>query len=200
MATKTRPDIKWLINETAMLQGELERIDQEMARLVSLRKAVERSRAACQLTLEYQAQRQVPGLPTVRAHRQYGRRGDLQQFLADTLRELAPGKLNTAQLAEKALVRFDLAMSCPAELYDFKMNTVGRALRRLQALGLIERLTTKHRVARALGSWRWKAEVVSLGELAQLVAGRAVHGGADKPAAVCEPKIKPQLINCAQKI
>lgn len=163
-----------------MLQGELERIDQEMARLVALRAVVERSRAACQRTLEYQAGRTVAGLPTVRAHRQYGRRGDLQQFLADTLREFAPAQLNTAQLAEKALVRFDLAMSCPAELYDFKMNTVGRALRRLLALGLIERLTTKHRVARALCTWRWKAEVVSFGELAQLVAGGdAEDGGAE---------------------
>lgn len=181
-----------------MLQGELERIDQEMARLVALRAAVERSRAACQRTLEYQAGRKVPGLPTVRAHRQYGRRGDLQQFLADTLRDLAPAQLNTAQLAEKAIVRFDLAMSCPAELYDFKMNTVGRALRRLQALGLIERLTTKHRVARALGTWRWKVPVATLGQLARLVGGRAVQGGADTPAAVCEPNIEPHFIDCSQ--
>lgn len=180
MATKTRPDIKWLINETAMLQGELERIDREMARLVALRAAVERSRAACQRTLEYQAGREVPGLPTVRAHRQYGRRGDLQQFLADTLRDLAPAQLNTAQLAEKALVRFELAMSCPAELYDFKMNTVGRALRRLQALGLIERLTTTHRVARALGTWRWRGEVATLGQLEQLVGGRTEEGGPER--------------------
>jgi hypothetical protein len=179
MTTRMRPDIKWLINETAMLQGELERIDQEMARLVALRAAVERSRAACQHTLEYQAGRTVPGLPTVRAHRQYGRRGDLQQFLADTLRELAPAQLNTAQLAEKALVRFNLAMSCPAELYDFKMNTVGRALRRLQALGLIERLTTKHRVAGALGTWRWRAELPTLGELERLAgAGAGEDAGA----------------------
>ena len=154
-----------------MLQGELERIDQEMARLVALRASVERSRAACQRTLEYQAGREVPGLPTVRAHRQYGRRGDLQQFLADKLKEVAPAQLNTAQLAEKALVRFGLAMSCPAELYDFKMNTVGRALRRLLALGTIERLTTKHRVDGALGTWRWKAPVATLGQLAQLLAG-----------------------------
>lgn len=173
MTTRTRPDIKWLINETAMLQGELERIDQEMNRLVALRGAVERSRAACQRTLEYQAGRKVPGLPTVRAHRQYGRRGDLQQFLGDTLRELAPAQLNTAELAGKALVWFELAMSCPAELYDFKVNTVGRALRRLQALGLIERLTTKHRVARALGTWRWRAPVATHGELEHLAAGGA---------------------------
>ena len=155
-----------------MLQGELERIDVEMGRLVALRAAVERSRAACKRTLEYQAGRQVPGLPTVRAHRQYGRRGDLQQFLADTLQKLAPAQLNTAQLAEKALVRFELAMSCPAELYDFKMNTVGRALRRLQALGLIERLTSKHRVARALGTWRWKSEAIALNELRKIADHR----------------------------
>jgi hypothetical protein len=159
-----------------MLQGELQRVDQEMARLVALRAAVERSRAACQRTLEYQAGREVVGLPTVRAHRQYGRRGDLQQFLADTLRDVTPAQLNTSQLAEMALVRFELAMSCPAELYDFKMNTVGRALRRLLALGLIERLTRKHRVERALGTWRWKAEVTTLRELEQLVEGGRGQG------------------------
>ena len=181
MTTRTRPDIKWLINETAMLQGELERIDQEVGRLVVLREAVERSLAACQRTLEYQADRKVPGLPTVRAHRQYGRRGDLQQFLADTLRDSVPAQLNTAQLAEKALERFDLAMSCPAELYEFKTNTIGRALRRLQALGLIERLTTKHRVDRALGTWRWRTVVVTFGQLEQLIGHDAAGAGESLP-------------------
>jgi hypothetical protein len=87
-------------------------------------------------------QRQGAGLPAVRAHRrQYGRRGNLQQYLADALRIGTPAQLNTAQLAQNALVRFELAMCCSGELYDFKVNTVGLALRRLQALGLIERLT-----------------------------------------------------------
>jgi hypothetical protein len=67
MATRTRPDIKWLINETAMLQGELERIDQEMARPAALQAAVERSRIACQRTLKCHAGRQVPGLHCARA-------------------------------------------------------------------------------------------------------------------------------------
>lgn len=154
-----------------MLQGELERIDLELARLMALRESVERSRAACQHTLEYQAGRKVPGLPTVRAHRQYGRRSALKQFLLDTLRDASPAQLTTSELAEKALVRFGLAMSCPEELYDFKVNSVGRGLRWLQSLGLVERLTTKHRVAGALGTWRWREALPSLVELKQLAGG-----------------------------
>ena len=175
MTTKTRPDIKWLINETAMLQVNSNASTGRMTHLAELRADVERSRAACQRTLEYQAGRKVPGLPTVRAHRQYGRRGDLQQFLADVLEKVAPAQLNTSQLAEKALVRFDLTMSCPEELYDFKTNTVGRALRRLQGLGVIERLTTKHRVARALGTWRWRTSVSSLKQLERLMVAQEVE-------------------------
>lgn len=167
MAKRTRPDIKWLINETAMLQGELDRIDVELARLTALRESVERARAACQHTLEYQAGRQVPGLPTVRAHRQYGRYGGLKEFMLDTLREASPAQFTTAELAEKALAHFGLTMSCPDELYDFKVNTVGRGLRWLQSLGLIERLTTKRRVAGALGTWRWKGSITTFAELEQ---------------------------------
>lgn len=129
------------------------------------------------------AGRTVPGLPTVRAHGRYGRHGDLQQFLADTLRDMAPAQLNTAHLAEKALVRFGLTMSCPAKLYYFKMNTVGRALRRLQTLGAIERLTTKHRVERALGTWRWKAPAATFAQLDQLVGVGTGGGATERPAA-----------------
>ncbi|MGB9109848.1 MAG: hypothetical protein WCC39_14295 [Telluria sp.] len=150
-----------------MLQGELERIDLEMARLTALRKSVERARAACQHTLEYQAGRKVPGLPTVRAHRQYGHRGALKQFLLETLRDAAPAQLTTAELAERALVRFGLTMSCPEELYDFKVNSIGRGLRWLQSRGLVERQTTKHRVAGALGTWRWKAPITTFAQLEQ---------------------------------
>ena len=150
-----------------MLQGELERIDLELARLTALRESVEHARAACQHTLEYQAGRQVPGLPTVRAHRQYGRYGGLKQFLLDTLKDASPMQLTTSELAEKALVRFGLAMSCPEELYDFKVNSVGRGLRWLQSLGLIERLKMKRRVAGALGTWRWKAPITTFAQLEQ---------------------------------
>ena len=167
MATKTRPDIKWLINETAVLQGELERIELELARLTTQRESVERARAACQHTLDYQAGRQVRGLPTVRAHRHYGRYGALKEFMLDTLREASPAQFTTSELAEKALAHFGLTMSCTEELYDFKVKTVGRGLRWLLSLGLIERLTTKHRVAGALGTWRLNGPITTFAQMEQ---------------------------------
>lgn len=96
-----------IIEETAMLQGQLKRIDREMARLAALRSSSQRSRAA--RTWEYRVGR--PGLPTVSVHCEYGRRGDLQQFLADMLRNAASVQLSPAQLAETALSRLGLAMS-----------------------------------------------------------------------------------------
>jgi hypothetical protein len=150
MASKTRLDIERLINKTAMLQGELERIDQEIVRLAEHRADVEKSRVAYERTLAYVVQQEVGGLPTVYAHRSYGKRGDLQRFLAATLNAAAPAQFMTIEPVERALANFELRASSPAELYYFhNNNTVGRALRRLQALGLVDRLTTKHRVERS---------------------------------------------------
>jgi hypothetical protein len=85
-----------------MPQGELKRIDQGIAGLVALRAAVERCRAACWRTLEYQAGHTVRSLLTVRAHRQYGRRDEALilrhdclvanwDAVAATLRQFDPG-------------------------------------------------------------------------------------------------------------
>lgn len=61
-------------------------------------------------------------------------------------------------------------MSSAAELYDFKTNTVGRSLRSLQKLGVIERLCTPNRVKRALGTWQWGRPDMSLGGIRGLQA------------------------------
>ncbi|MES2151892.1 MAG: hypothetical protein V4508_19100 [Pseudomonadota bacterium] len=145
-----------------MLQGELDRIDVELARMSVQRASVAKAREACERSLAYMAGRHVPGLPTVSAHREYGRRGDLQRFLASTLRDTFPVRSSTSELAELALAHFGLVMSSAAELYDFKTSTVGRSLRRLQKLGVIERLSTPHRVKRALGTWQWAQPDMSL--------------------------------------
>lgn len=138
-----------------MLTGELERVDEELARLNKHRAKVDKAREACEKTLAYMAARYVDGLPTVRAHREYGKRGDLQQFLAERLRASAPAQFSTAELAMAAMAKFGLEMSCPKELLHFKSNTVGRVLRRLQAKGVVERLPNANRVNRAMGTWRW---------------------------------------------
>lgn len=138
-----------------MLQGELDRIDREVAKLSTHRKKVTKAKSACERSLTYLAGRHVPGLPTVRAHREYGQRGALQKFLETRLHAAVPAQFSTAELALEAMAHFGLTMSCPKELLHFKTNTVGRALRRLQKRGVIERLHTAKRVKRALGTWRW---------------------------------------------
>jgi hypothetical protein len=145
-----------------MLQGELDRIDIELARLSVKRATAAKAREACERSLAYMAGRHVLGLPTVSAHREYGRRGDLQRFLAVTLRDAFPVRWSTSELAELALAHFGFVMSSAAELYDFKTNTVGRSLRRLQKLGVIARLCTPNRVKRALGTWQWAQPDMSL--------------------------------------
>lgn len=164
---RTRPDVKWLINEAAALAGELERVDQELIRLTAHREAVRQAHDACVQTLAYVSGRQsLPGLPTVRAHRQYGGRGKLRAFLQIVLREAAPESFTTAELAQRAVAHFGLTLSCPKELYDFKVNSVGRALRALQAREIVERLVTPHRVKGAQGSWRWRDELPTLADVA----------------------------------
>lgn len=154
-----------------MLQGELDRIDLAFARLSARRAKLAKAKEACEQSLAYLAERHVPGLPTVRAHREYGRRGALQKFLETRLHAAVPARFSTAELALEAMAHFGLTMSCPKELLHFKTNTVGRALRRLQKQGVIERLHTSKRVKRALGTWRWVQPDLSLDGLRSLQVG-----------------------------
>jgi len=163
MRNRTASDVKWLINEVAALAGELARLDREMARLATLRDAAQRAHEACTRTLAYVAKRQsLPELPVVRVPRAYGGRGKLRALLKEVLKGDAPHSLTTAELAAKAIDHFGLQFSCPEELYDFRVNSIGRALRKMQAAGLVERVVTGERVRGALGTWRWKQSLPTL--------------------------------------
>lgn len=140
-----------------MLAGELEQIDVEMKRLVERRAVAEKARAACLQTLNLIAQPE-PGeeavLPTVRAHRQYGGRGKLRQFLRDALQAAAPAPLDSNELALMAANKFGLTFSSPVDFFEFQNNSVGRALRCLQQGGFTERVG-ELRAGPAAWAWRW---------------------------------------------
>lgn len=110
MRTRTRPDVKWLINEVAMLAGELQRVDKEVARLAEHRLKVEQAHRACLQILSVVTEALPLRLPTVQQHRPYGGRGALRRLLLDALREVQPKALDTNQLTQLAVqaMAFDL--------------------------------------------------------------------------------------------
>lgn len=112
---QTRPEIKWLANELAATRGELERLDQELQRMQE-RKA--------KLQAAYAAMSQVAGqlgalnlpkqVPTVRAHDvRYGGRGNLSNWVKETLKAAFPQALDTLLLLELAAQEFELNFSTP---------------------------------------------------------------------------------------
>lgn len=73
MRTRTRSDVKWLVNEAAALSGELQRLDALIAELSSKREAVQKAHDACTTTLAYVTKRrkETLGLPRVLPQRPY---------------------------------------------------------------------------------------------------------------------------------
>lgn len=166
MHTRTRPDVKWLINEVAMLAGELQRVDKEVARLAEHRVTVEQAHRACLQTLAVVTEALPLRLPTVQQHRPYGGRGALRRLLLGALREVAPKALDTNQLTQLAVQGLGLAFPSPAALTLFKKGTVGRTLRFFCQQGVIDRIDIPAPGPTNVGYWRWKAQLPTIDALA----------------------------------
>lgn len=178
MRTRTRPDVKWLINEVAMLAGELQRVDKEVARLAEHRLKVEQAHRACLQTLAVVTEALPLRLPKVQQHRPYGGRGALRRLLLDALREVEPKALDTNQLTQLAVDGLGLVFPSPEALTLFKKGTVGRTLRFFSQQGIIERIDIPAPGPPNVGYWRWKAELPTIDALAndtELAARRAVE-------------------------
>ncbi len=85
--TRTLPEIKWLANELAATKGELEHIDEKLARLRARRK---RLNAVYASLSRVSALVEAPGMenavPAVRAHPSLGGRRTIVGFYRATLR------------------------------------------------------------------------------------------------------------------
>ena len=110
--TVTRPDIKWLANELAATSGELERIDDELARLAVRRAHLEEvHRALSQVSGLVGAPALAFSVPAVRAHGKYGGRGQLRSWLKRLMQEAAPAALDTPTMVRLAEDAFDLKLA-----------------------------------------------------------------------------------------
>lgn len=130
--TPTPPAVKWLANQLAATRGELDRIDEQMARLTARRTQLTEEHAALSAAAGLLA---VPGLPdcvpTVRPHAPGGR-GSLVAFLLDSLCAAHPRYIDTVTLGAAAMQRFGRSFPNAAERNRWVHSVL--ALTRLEEL------------------------------------------------------------------
>lgn len=173
MATKTRPDIKWLLVERATLVGDiaqLERrrtlLDAEIARLHALVTVLDTSICLAERRVRPDA------AGSVRRHRQsYGRRGALQAFLVQTLQDAADVGLSAREVTMLANAHFGLDFVSKAELNSYLRNSIQPRLRELRETGQVENAPSTGRDATL---WRWKRSILTFADLTRLTDGQSV--------------------------
>ena len=122
MRQRTPSGVKWVANELAAIVGELERIDEELARLTVRRAVLSEHRTSLN---------QMGAIMGV-----------------SELQAAAPHAVDMRTLVVLAQDQFKLDLVNSEARDQFRKNTLGRAVRKLYALGLVERL---HQPDSALG-------------------------------------------------
>ncbi len=154
--TRTAPEKKWLLNERAVVKGELQAIEDELGRLLA-RKAHLVILLAALDNVYSQLTPIVPPAPdlVVHGHTRYGGRGNCIKWVRQVLQEAYPAALDTAALTLAAEEAFGLVHATPAQRGKFRNNSLRTALRTLLGQGVAERLHDYKGVPHRAGVWRW---------------------------------------------
>jgi hypothetical protein len=172
--TRTPPEQKWLLNELAVVKGELQAIEGELGRLLARKTHLANLLSALDNVYSQVAPTvpEAPGL-VVHGHTRYGGRGNCIKWVREVLQEAYPLALDTAALTLAAEEAFGLAHVTPAQRSKFRNNSLRTALRTLLSQGAAERLHDYKGVPHRAGVWRWVppeptyAEVVAQAEHAR---------------------------------
>lgn len=155
---RTPSDQKWLINERAVLAGQLQALEAEEARLAA-RKAYLRRMLDALDSAHAQLVPEAPVMPVfvVNAHSRYGGRGNCIRWVRETLQTAYPLGVDTSTLTRAAEKAFGLDLADAQHRGRFRRNSLRAALRKLLVQGEAERL---HRPAGdgipdLAGQWRW---------------------------------------------
>lgn len=192
--TRTAPEVKWVANELAAVMGELDRIDETLARLTARKAHLLEVRAALSSVAGQLAVPELPDvMPSVRAHERYGARGSLRNFLREVLAKAYPKGVTTAALTEAVVEAFGLYIAGPDERNRLRKNSVRSALKamhgrgevepvhgRLKTGGSLKSLRTVGTVAQS-GVWRLKVEAPSMEELRKVAAEVLSEDGSGEP-------------------
>jgi hypothetical protein len=173
MRQRTPSGLKWVANELAAIAGELERIDEQMTGLAARRARLEDQRASLnQVSALMGAPELQAIMPAVRVHTAYGGRGFLVDWVRGVLQAMAPRPLDTRALVLLAEEQFGLELPTQEARDQYRKNSLGRALRKLRAEDLVERLHDSESTS-GPGLWRWKTQLPEL---------RALLTGAKEPS------------------
>ena len=132
--TKTPPTEKWLLNERAVIAGELQAIEAELERLIVRKAYLHKLLTA----LDEVYSLVTPVVSPVTA-----------------FEDATVWALDTAALTLAAEEAFGLVHATPAQRGKFRNNSLRTALRTLLAQGEAERLHDYKGVPHRAGVWRW---------------------------------------------
>lgn len=150
------------------MAGELERIDEEVARLQARRRHLITVQAALGGVARLLVVPHLPQVvPAVRAHHGFGTRGNLWNFIRQCLQAASPAALDTRTLATLVIDHFGLVFAMPKERQRFLHHSVGRTLNKLLARGEVERVSDPVAARHLPGIWRWNTGVPEIAELQQ---------------------------------
>ena len=172
--TRHSSEAKWLANELAAISGELSGISEQLERLTKRRTELTATyRALSQVAWKVGAAPLAANTAPVHAQGPYGGHGQLRAALADVLKAVAPQALDTVTLTEAVAARYSIVLASRGELSRFRKNSVSRALRKMEADGLVERLHDAAVTPSLVGVWRWCGEVLPTLQEMACAAGTA---------------------------
>ncbi|MGB9109849.1 MAG: hypothetical protein WCC39_14300 [Telluria sp.] len=139
MASRTPPEIKWLLVERATLAGDIEQLarrrallDAEMEALRSRAQALDTSIRLLDARVNAAAAGQV-----FRHCQQYGERGALKAFIVRAICESKSG-LSGRAIARLAAAHFGIEFLTNGELARYCANTIRPQLRQLREEGMVK--------------------------------------------------------------
>jgi hypothetical protein len=168
--TRTPPHLKWLLNERAMLLGEVQRRESRIQRLTAEAGDLNVRIAALDSAMAlFDARVDPQAGGSVRAtSERYEGRGGLLRFLMAQLCEASPQGVDTVTLTLRAASLFAVEISSMKDRNVYR-DTVGWTLRHLRTTGVIENgyvFRGGHRPS----TWRMKSQLSLTSLTAQVEA------------------------------
>jgi hypothetical protein len=172
--TRTSATEKWLLNEIARIKGEQAKLDAQKALVLeqlhhieNLRKEQTRMLQALKASLHLVTGGHEVNLNrVVKAHREIGGRGTLNDWLKNHLQKVSPESVSAQTLMDRFCNELRVRFITPEERQAYFINSLVKQLRRLKSKGLVEQV----QVASSVRAYE-QAEISRL----------LTHGGTDAP-------------------